>query len=46
MKTAKIVKKKEIEDEINIIFSCNRFDNIGSKACNIKLEIENKVEKN
>ena len=45
-------KKKEIEDEIHIIFSCNKYDNNQRKAFNdinkvdnIKLQIGNKVEK-
>ena len=44
--------KKEIENEIQIIFSCNKYDNIRRKAFNdinevdnIKLQIGNKVEK-
>ena len=43
-------KKKEIEDEIHIIFSCNKYDNIPKKAFNdinkgnnIKLQV-NKVQ--
>ena len=46
------MKKKETEDEIHIIFSCNKYDNIRRKAfndinkvANIKLQIGNKVEK-
>ena len=44
--------EKEIENEIHIIFSCNKYDNIRRKAFNdinevdnIKLLIRNKVEK-
>ena len=44
--------EKEIENEIHIIFSCNKYDNIRRKAFNdinevdnIKLQIGNKVEK-
>ena len=51
MKICKNCEKK-IENEIHIIFSCNKYDNIRSKAFNdinevdnIKLQIENKVEK-
>ena len=50
MKICKNCEKK-IENEIHIIFSCNKYDNIRSKAFNdinevdnIKLQIENKVE--
>ena len=46
------MKKKETEDEIHIIFSCNKYDNIRRKAfndinkvANIKLQIGNKIEK-
>ena len=46
------MKKKEIEDEIHIIFSCNECDNIRRKGFNdmnevdnIKSQIGNKVEK-
>ena len=48
----KLCKKSEIEDEIHIIFSCNKYDNIWrktfndiNKVDNIKLQIGNKVEK-
>ena len=44
--------EKEIENEIHIIFSCNKYDNIRRKAFNdinevdnFKLLIRNKVEK-
>ena len=52
IKISKNCEEKEIEDEIHIIFSCNKFDNIRRKAFNdinevdkIKLQIGNKVEK-
>ena len=52
MKICKNCKKKWIEDEIHIIFSCNKYDNIRRKAFNdinkednIKWQIGNKVEK-
>ena len=52
MKISKNCEEKEIEDEIHIIFSCNKFDKIRRKAFNdinevekIKLQIGNKVEK-
>ena len=52
MKISKSCEKKEIEDEIQIIFSCNKYNNIWRKAFNginevdnIKLQIGNKVEK-
>ena len=52
MKICKNCEKKEIEDEIHIIFSINKYDNIRRKAFNdinevdnIKLQIGNKVEK-
>ena len=52
MKICKNCEKKEIENEIHIIFSCNRYNNIQRKAFNdiyevdnIKLQIGNKVEK-
>ena len=52
MKICKNCEKKEIENEIHIIFSCNKYDNIRKKAFNdinkvdnIKLQIRNKVEK-
>ena len=52
MKICKSCEKKEIEDEIHIAFSCNRYDKIQRKAFNnisvvnnIKLHIGNKVEK-
>ena len=51
-KICKNCEKKEIEDEIHIIFSCNKYDNIWrktfndiNKVDNIKLQIGNKVEK-
>ena len=52
MKICKNCEKKEIEDEIHIILSSNKYDNIRRKAFNdinevdnIKLQIGNKVEK-
>ena len=52
MKICKSCGKKEIENEIQIIFSCNKFDNIRRKAFNdrnevnkIELQIVNKREK-
>ena len=52
MRICKNCEKKETEDEIHIIFSCNKYDNIRRKAFNdinkvdnIKLQIGNKVEK-
>ena len=52
MKICKNCEKTDIENEIHIIFSCNNYDNILSKAFNdinkvdnIKLQIKNKVEK-
>ena len=52
MKICKNCEKKETEDEIRIIFSCNKYDNIRKKAfndinkvVNIKLQIGNKIEK-
>ena len=52
MKISKSCEKKEIEDELHIIFSCNKYNNIWRKAFNdinevnnIKLQIGNKVEK-
>ena len=52
MKICKNCEKNEIENEIHIIFSCNKYDNIRKKAFNdinkvdnIKLQIRNKVEK-
>ena len=52
MKICKNCEKKEIENKIHIIFSCNKYDNIPTKAFNdinevdnIKLPIGNKVEK-
>ena len=52
MKICKNCEKKEIENEIHIIFSCNKYDNIRKKAFNninevdnIKLQIGNKTEK-
>ena len=52
MKICKNCEKKEIENEIYIIFSCSKSNNIRRKAFNdmnevdnIKLQIGNKVEK-
>ena len=52
MRICKNCEKMETKDEINIIFSCNKYDNIRRKAFNninkvdnIKLRIGNKVEK-
>ena len=52
MRICKNCEKKETEDEIHIIFSCNKYDNIRRKAFNdinkednIKWQIGNKVEK-
>ena len=52
MKISKNCEKKETQDEIQIIFSCKMYDKIQRKAFNdinevynIKLQIENKVEK-
>ena len=52
MKICRNCEKKEIEDEIHITFSCNKYDNIRRKAFNdinevgnIKLPIGNKAEK-
>ena len=52
MRICKNCEKKETEDEINIIFGCNIYDNIRRKAFNIinkmdniKLRIGNKVGK-
>ena len=52
IKICKNFEKKEIENEIRIIFSCNKYDNIRRKAFNdinevdsIKLQIGNKVKK-
>ena len=52
MKICKYCEKKEIENEIYIIFSCNKYDKIRSKVMNningvdnIKLQIGYKVEK-
>ena len=52
MKICKNCGKKEIENEIHKIFSCNKYDNIRRKAFNdinkvdnIKLQIGDKVEK-
>ena len=51
-KICKNCEKKEIKDEIRIIFSCNKYDNIRRNAFNdinevynIKLLIGTKVEK-
>ena len=43
MKICKSCEKKEIENEIQIIFSCNKFDNIRRKAFNDINEV-NKIE--
>ena len=52
MRICKNCEKKETEDEIHIIFSCNKYDNIRRKAFNdinkednIKWQIGNRVEK-
>ena len=52
MKICKYCEKKEIENEIYIIFSCNKYDKIRSKVINningvdnIKLQIGYTVEK-
>ena len=52
MKIYKNFQKKEIKDEIHIIVSSNKYDNVGRKAFNdinavdnINLQIRNKVEK-
>ena len=52
IKICKNCEKKGIQNEIHIIFSCNRYNNIQRKAFNdiyevdnIKLQIGNKVEK-
>ena len=52
MKICQNCEKKEIENEIHIVFSCNKYNNIRRKAFNdinevdnIKLQIGNKVEK-
>ena len=52
MKICKKCEKKEIENEIHIIFSCNKYANFRRKAFNdinevdnIKLQIGNKLEK-
>ena len=52
MKICNSCEKKWIENEIHIIFRCNKYDNILRKAFsdinevdNIKLQIWNKVEK-
>ena len=52
MKICNNCEKKEIENEIHITFSCNKYDKIRRKAFNdineadkIKLKIGNKVEK-
>ena len=41
MKICKNCEKKEIENEIQIIFSCNRYDNIQKKAFNDLDEVDN-----
>ena len=41
IKIFKNCKKKEIEDEIYIIFSCNKYDNIRKKAFNDINEVNN-----
>ena len=52
MKICKNSEKKKIEDEIQTIFSCNKYDKIRRRAFNtikqvdsIKLQIGNKEEK-
>ena len=52
MTICKNCEQKETENEIHIIFSCNKYDNIQRKAFkdineldNIKLQIGNKIEK-
>ena len=52
IKICKKCEKKEIENEIHIIFSCNKYDSIRRKVFNdinevddIKLQIGNKIEK-
>ena len=52
IKICKNSEKKEIENEIRIMFSCNKYDDIVRKAFNdinevdnVKLQIRNKVEK-
>ena len=52
MKICKHFEKKEIEDEIHIIFGCNKYDknrrktfNDINEVDNIKLQIGDKVEK-
>ena len=41
MKFCKNCKKKQIKNEINIIFSCNNYDNIRMKAFNKINEVDN-----
>ena len=41
MKICKNCEKKEIEDKIHIIFSCNKHDNIQRKAFNDMNEVDN-----
>ena len=41
MKICKNCEKKEIEDEIHTIFSCNKYDNIRKKAFNDITEVDN-----
>ena len=52
IKICKKCEKREIENEIHIIFSCNKYDSIRRKVFNdinevdvIKLQIGNKIEK-
>ena len=53
MKICKNCEGEEIENEVLLIFSCDKYDNIRKKAPNnirevnnIKLQITNKIEKN
>ena len=53
MKICKNCEGEEIENEVLLIFSCDKHDNIRKKAPNnirevnnIKLQITNKIEKN
>ena len=41
MKTYKNCEKKEIENEIHIIWSCNKYDKIRRKAFNDINEVDN-----
>ena len=40
MKTYKNCEKKEIENEIHLNFSCNKYDNIRRKAVNDVNEVD------